>query len=243
MNRDIVCCLRLALDSLPPTIRNSKALFHVAKYLYGLPSFLFEFRHRYRQGFCPDLSILYGEKSSYALPRVSESTDINSPHLKLLLKAFHSSDSRYVLDAGCGTGFLLRKLHQIKPTASYIGIDYTAPSPEYHTQGIEYRQGELLKSLNDVPTASVDFSICSHVLEHLQNPKQIIQELRRVTNGTLVLICPLEKEFDWGMNYHINFFPKKSDFLDFIKPGEHPSLNLVENSITRLGDIMYVESR
>ena len=63
--------------------------------------------------------------------------------------------------------------------------------------------------------------------------------MRKLVKKRLILICPLEKELMWGMNYHINFFPNSHAFLD--------GLDLKKNILNkyhlhkRLGDLMYIE--
>ena len=42
--------------------------------------------------------------------------------------------------------------------------------------------------------------------EHIENPDFLIREMR-ISSETLILVCPLEKPYKWGFNYH-NFFSK-----------------------------------
>ena len=90
---------------------------------------------------------------------------------------------------------------------------------------------------------SIEFVTCCHVLEHLQDPVETLRELRRIASRCLIVVCPLEKKYKWGLNYHITFFPDKSSFLDFIFAGytESKSKNSKHSTFVRLGDAMYIE--
>ena len=54
------------------------------------------------------------------------------------------------------------------------------------------------------------------MLEHLSNPESLVQEIRRVAKKSLILICPLEKPYKWGMNYHVQFFKDSKNFVNFV---------------------------
>ena len=51
---------------------------------------------------------------------------------------------------------------------------------------------------------------------------------------------PLEKEFKWGFNYHVNFYPTPEKFLELIGV-ELKQNNISSELFCELGDLMYVE--
>ena len=53
--------------------------------------------------------------------------------------------------------------------------------------------------------------------------------MRRITKNNLILICPLEKRYKWGMNYHVQFFNNSKNLLillERIKPAQIPIVSM-----------------
>ena len=242
MKRDIVCIMRIAVDSLPSRIRNSLFLFRIAQLIFKLPDELFDFRDRYKQGSIENLSIYYGE-SAKALNNLAETTDINSFHLKHIYDQFLTLDPLSVLDIGCGSGYLLNSLHSRSAhrNINFHGVDYSAPLDIYTDNNINFWQSDLFKFISQSPDNCYDLVLCTHVIEHLSNPENVIQHIRRISKKAFILICPLEKEFRWGVNYHINFYSTEKDFLETIIGSEGTRKIHNYNTIVRLQDILYIE--
>ena len=242
MKRDYVCRLRLLIDNLPPIIRESRFLFLIAKILFDLPNELFTFREDYKNGLIKDLSKFYREGSKHKIKRITEGTDINSFCLRIIEDYIENIKPTSVLDAGCGTGFLLGNIDNILDNCELIGIDFSLPlmTKKLSKNNFKFIQGDINYNLKQFKTNSIDFVICAHVLEHLDNPKELIIELRRITRLKLILICPLEKPFRWGLNHHVHFFESGEKFLEFVR-SDYRSSNIYD-SFERLGDCVYVES-
>ena len=244
MKRDVVCRIRLLIDSLPKAIRNSKILFLIARALFNLPPELFSFREQYSNKLVPDLSSFYDSSSKFSLPRLSHSTDINSLHMRLIESHFLCEKPLTALDAGCGTGFLINYLSDRACNTYFVGIDYQPPSENSINERVDYRRGDLLDQLCKIQDKSIEFVICAHVIEHLSRPEDVVSNLRRIASKCLIIICPLEKEYKWGMNYHINFFPNSRDFASFLTSAflgkNHQSIEGVIHEY--LGDAMYIET-
>ena len=240
MKRDIVCIIRLMVDSLPPLLRNSRMLFEVARICFKLPPFLFYFREKYKTGLIPDLSIFY-KANAFSLDRVSKSTDINSMHLNLIKNYILKINPDSLLDAGCGSGYLIKNLSLNFNRIHFIGVDYQVPK-NHRDSRVDYRAGDLLNELQKINDNSIDFVLCAHVVEHLANPKEVVYHLERICSKCLVIICPIEKEFRWGMNYHVNFFPNLYAFSSFLHSALSENINKSTDGVIheRLGDAMYV---
>ena len=244
MKRDVVCCLRLMIDSIPSSFRNSRIFFEIARILFRLPPFLFYFREKYKAGLVPDLSSLYDRSKACALDRISSTTDINSMHMNLLKKYTLRIKPNSFLDAGCGSGYLIKTLSLVFDKTCFVGVDYQAPT-SHEDSRIDYRTGDLLNELQKMNDNSIDFVVCAHVIEHLADPKEVIRQLKRISLKCFVVICPLEKEFKWGMNYHVNFFPDKNAFSAFLTSAllSDDTNEFLDGVIhERLGDVMYVET-
>ena len=77
MNRNIVCLLRLLVDSLPKKIRDSKLLFLIARVIFKMPKSLYNFRDDYKKGRIKKLEKYYQIGSGFDMPHVSSGTDTN----------------------------------------------------------------------------------------------------------------------------------------------------------------------
>lgn len=94
-----------------------------------------------------------------------------------------------VLDLGCAMGVYLR---QFAPGS--IGVDVSRPNIEHcWGLGLEVMAADLNSKL---PFASESFPaiLCSHVLEHVEAPIDLLRECNRILppGGTLVLGLPIE---------------------------------------------------
>ena len=243
MERDIVCILRLILDSFPNFIRNSKFLFLIINKFFRFPNSLFYFRSDYKKGKIKNLSFLYSETSKKVLKRISPKTDINSFHLKLIKHYFNKFKPNNYADIGCGSGFLINYLMNLNIANKILGIDFKKPKLDKNLK-VKILKGDIKNTLIELDENSYDFVTCTHVIEHLEEARIVIQNLRRITSKIFIIICPMEKPHKWGFNYHINFFPNKKDFLDFVHADFIKKYNKALPNYhvhNRLGDIMYVE--
>jgi len=132
----------------------------------------------------------------YFLNRILQSAfnkDLDNRLLDLNNYAVKSNITfKHVLDVGCGNGSFLRdlsKYFQI-PKSCLEGIDIFPDIEKLSiTIGITMRNLEL----QDLPKKPVyDLIILSHVLEHIRDPKKIVQEVeaRLVNHGTFLLSVP-----------------------------------------------------
>ena len=233
--------MRLFIDSLPKIVRNSKLLFNISKFIFQVPNELFNFREKYESGLIKDLSSLYSSKSDQDLKRISKDTDVNSFHLRQIKKLYKTLSPETILDAGCGTGYILKKLNSINPAKRSLGLDFKIINKIDNR--IKFIEGDILKNLKVIHDDSFEFVICTHVIEHLYEPEQVLKELRRVCSDLLIIICPIEKKYKWGMNYHINFYPTKREFIDFLQGNKSSIQNkdFLYKTYFRLGDLMYIE--
>jgi len=101
-----------------------------------------------------------------------------------------------ILDAGCGEGFTMNKLTQLKLGKKIEGVEYSKESIEYGKKlfpNLIIKQG----SVYDLPYKddSFDLVICTEVLEHLEEPAKALREMLRVTKKYLILSVPSEPLF------------------------------------------------
>lgn len=92
------------------------------------------------------------------------------------------------IDVGAGTGILLEILRSSRPTGAFVGVDYLSRPEGYEWCG--WFQRDLNKEFGDLPPAEV--VVCSEVIEHLENPRQTMRQLRQLmrNGGVLILTTP-----------------------------------------------------
>lgn len=244
MKRDYICFIRLIADSLPKKIRNSYLFFKLAKQIFDLPEILYEFRDNFKKGLYDDLSIFYKKNSPYQLERTSKYSDINSKHINQIISLIRKEKPKSILDVGCGTGHLINLIEKENYNKFISALDYDIPDFIKNNKQYQSFEGDILKNLKVFDNNSFELVICTHVLEHIKNPKLVFRDLRRISSKHLLIVCPLEDNLKWGMNYHINFYKDQSTFGKFVSSIGSMKEKVLKDSyfIKFLGDLMYIES-
>ena len=102
-----------------------------------------------------------------------------------------------VLDVGCGSGDLLIDLGSLSRTV--IGIDHSATAveeassrlAEARLDNVTVRVGDAVEFLTTIDR-KVDVVICSHILEHLDDPAGLVRSLARVSRFIYVEVPDFE---------------------------------------------------
>lgn len=145
-------------------------------------------------------------------------------NLTLLVK---ESRSKEIIDVGCGEGFTIDRLQKNGVKANFIGVDFLDKAIKIGRK--MYPKLNLKKSnIYKLPfkNGSFDLTICTEVLEHLEDPNKAVRELKRVTRKFILFSVPNEPFFmtsnflrgknlsRWGNDIeHINHW----SFLSFEK--------------------------
>ncbi|MDO8639379.1 MAG: class I SAM-dependent methyltransferase, partial [bacterium] len=127
-----------------------------------------------------------------------------NPLQKLLIGNFYETlillsknlKAKTILDAGCGEGFTLQKFYEAKIGEYLEGIEYSESAIEISKKIhplLKIKKGDIYK----LPYKEnfFDLIICSEVLEHLDDPKKALNELKRVSKKYLLLSVPNEPLF------------------------------------------------
>jgi 2-polyprenyl-3-methyl-5-hydroxy-6-metoxy-1,4-benzoquinol methylase len=97
---------------------------------------------------------------------------------------------RRFLDVGCATGMMLETMKG--EGWETVGVDVCRPSADYgrRVRGVDIFPGTLAEAA--LPTGSVSVAHCSHLIEHLPDPRGFLAEVRRVLapGGYAVLTTP-----------------------------------------------------
>jgi 2-polyprenyl-3-methyl-5-hydroxy-6-metoxy-1,4-benzoquinol methylase len=130
--------------------------------------------------------------NNYRLYAAKSSGGTSPPTVRyLVLKMIHEYNLRgSVLDYGAGKGELLQKLDQEGRFTKLSGIDLFE-RPTALPKSIDWHSQDLNEDIH-IETDQYDVIICSEVIEHLENPRQVFRNIHRLLRhqGTLILTMP-----------------------------------------------------
>jgi len=122
------------------------------------------------------------------------------------------------LDFGCGNGLVLRQNATVRPDLEFFGIDIKDFSGELPKRvSFSIYNGEKLPHQDNY----FDIITANHVLEHIQNPKRILTELKRVlkNKGRIYIEVPNKRSL-WGKPHGkfagtVHFFDDPTHFRPY----------------------------
>lgn len=99
---------------------------------------------------------------------------------------------RRILDVGCGTGVLGDALKADRPGRYLAGITHSEREAERAREVLDRVLVADLETCDFLDLGQFDCVICSHVLEHLRNPAEVLARLRAVLapGGTILIALP-----------------------------------------------------
>ena len=213
MSRNITIKINWILENLLfPVLRESKVLMYwIIWFAYGkYTRYVMEFKDRY-----PDLTDeeigKYYELIKDAPINKKRKTDINQQCIEFIEKEIRKEDK--VLDAACGRGYMVDRLHS--KGVDIYGIDIVL-NKQQEKIGY-YKEGDL----KNIPYEdnSFDIVICTHALEHIREYKVAIEELKRVSKDKIIIIMPKQREYRYTPDLHVNFCPYLYRFKEFVYQG------------------------
>ena len=161
-----------------------------------------------------------------------------NPLQKLLLNNFFSTIFKMIddlsinriLDAGCGEGVMLGQFKDKKIGKYLEGVDYSKDAlnlAKNFYSNIVFKKGNIYNL--PYKNNSFDLVTCIEVLEHLEKPRNAVQEIMKVSRKYVIFSVPNEPIFrianflrgryikDFGNTPgHINHWSMNS-FFDFLK--------------------------
>ncbi len=98
-----------------------------------------------------------------------------------------------ILDVGCASGWFLSKVKLQYPKSKCIGVDIYKKAIDYGKK--RYKSLKLIHSDgHNLPFAdkSFDLVICTEVLEHVEFPEKVLQEIGRVLNPNGIAVVEMD---------------------------------------------------
>ena len=128
--------------------------------------------------------------------------------LRKIIKFAQIKNNNKILDLGCGEGYLISLLPD---EISIVGIDISptalnqAKETFKNKKNVSFELGNAYKL--DYPEKYFDRIICSEVLEHIPDPRRVIEEIHRLLkdDGLAIISIPDEKRIQKIMSI-IQFF-------------------------------------
>lgn len=114
-----------------------------------------------------------------------------------------------ILDAGCGEGFTLQSLYELKIGKTLEGIDFSKEAIEIGKKQyphLNIKTGDIYNL--PYKDNSFDLVICTEVLEHLENPQNAINELKRVSSKYILFTVPNEP---WWMLFNFTKWGRQKE--------------------------------
>lgn len=166
-------------------------------------------------------------------------------HLNEALKLIPNNSK--VVDIGCGTGELIRKIAKNKK-GIFLGVDLSAPMikiAKSKSMGIANLNFDIMNALNlELETNSFDFALMRGSLHHLPQPVKAIEEAFRIlkNKGQLHILDVLSYE-DSAIDKFFNItntmrqpanyrFYSKSKLHEFCKKAGFNRVKILEHVIT-----------
>ncbi len=110
-----------------------------------------------------------------------------------------------ILDLGCGTGKLGRKLLELGKADEVVGVEIYEPAAEEAAKYYSRVYREDLESLSLECQKAFDFVVCGDILEHLRNPRVILDRIGAWLRDGGILICSIPNIRYWYILWNLLF--------------------------------------
>jgi ubiquinone/menaquinone biosynthesis C-methylase UbiE len=165
------------------------------------------------------------EKEQALIPNYDAKLDYYSPandrELPKIMQLVGAPMSGNMLDVGCGDGRASEW-----GSMTYLGIDYSGERIK-HAKVLypdqEFKQGDLYEELPKLPKETYDLVWCCELLEHLEEPAIIWEEMKRLCSRMVVCTVPVNMPH----KNHLQLFKTESDLSIFDKQGEIEEIHRV----------------
>jgi ubiquinone/menaquinone biosynthesis C-methylase UbiE len=134
---------------------------------------------------------------------------------------------QHALDIGCGSGDLLEALTMRLPAHTYVGSDISAGRVRLAQERLGQRAALVQIGTGTLPfaTGSFDLVFITEVIEHLKDPKHLLDEVYRILTpqGRLILTTPNSRAYPfWPQVAWLAEHSGSPTALMHFLPFEHP---------------------
>ncbi len=153
------------------------------------------------------------------VPEFHKNTLTYAEHLTRYLCAEKLVKGKTVLDIACGSGYGTQLLARSAKQVYGVDVDKTSvqyADETYGARNIKYMVGDgVAIPLDD---ASVDVIVTFETIEHIQDYKKFIKEVKRVLkpDGLALISTPNDLEFAEGNHFHLHEF-KYRELIDLLR--------------------------
>src|SRR5262245_22289201 len=126
-----------------------------------------------------------------------------------------------VLDIACGSGYGSQFL-ALQGAQEVVGVDIDQTTIEYARTFHDHRAVTYLCAdahvVSELEDASFDVIVCFETIEHVQRPRDLLLELRRLLKplGRCFISCPNDHRVSpWTSKFHLNRFTF-TEFRDLV---------------------------
>ena len=179
MERNFTSLIRFLMDEcLPSAIRDSRWVmypFSWIAYRGRNVQQAMDFKRDIVGMTQADYARYYASISSISRDR---ETDLNRQCIAAIDAVLGGMTGAKVLDAGCGNGFLARRIQQRHPTLEIISLDIIQPAADF--PGV----------------------FCCGALD----AGKVVEELKRVCAKELIIVVPRQRPFYYTLDEHVQFF-------------------------------------
>jgi trans-aconitate methyltransferase len=112
---------------------------------------------------------------------------------RLIFKLLRGLSFNTVLDAGCGTGVLLQRIHRTFPGVHSTGLEYSPHGLDIAQKRLPGSSFHVLNLAEEKLNKQFDLVTCIDVLEHVPDDRSALKNLLEMTAKYLILSVPLGK--------------------------------------------------
>lgn len=185
-----------------------------------------------------DIRGVYGEE--YALAEASPAADAARARAYAGALTRLLSPARRVLEIGCGSGALTRKLHEDWPQAALVGLDPAVPDGATTAGHIEFRRGFFEAFAPDEEKFDLIFSV--NVIEHVADPADFFARAADLLapGGRLAMFCPASVPPNLELLFHDHLHTFSAVALARLAASAGFATQLQLDRVEGLGDFQFL---